>query len=307
MPPLLTELPYRIDSAVAVRGDRRPGRGRSFLDSGLHHPGQSRYDILAAQPYVRLVTRGTLTEIHADGIELSREDPFELLRRCLDFDRRVRRSRSRSAAAPSATSATISHAGSSAFPSHAQRRGAHSRDGDRHLRLGRRRRSSRAAHVARRAGARSRNRLEVGQPGAAFQRAAATNVRAGRSGSLRRSTPISRATHYAQAFDRIDALHRRRRLLSGQSRAALQRDSRGRPVARVPGAARDEPGAVRGLSQHAVCARALGVARALPASRRAGASKRSRSRARVRAPGTRGSMPSSRRRFARARRTAPRT
>jgi len=51
-----------------------------FLDSGLHHPGQSRYDILSAQPYMRLVTRGALTEINEERIELSREDPFDLLR-----------------------------------------------------------------------------------------------------------------------------------------------------------------------------------------------------------------------------------
>jgi para-aminobenzoate synthetase component 1 len=57
-----------------------------FLDSGQHHPGQSRFDILSAQPYVRLVTRGNLTEIDADGVELTREDPFSLLRRFVDAD-----------------------------------------------------------------------------------------------------------------------------------------------------------------------------------------------------------------------------
>jgi para-aminobenzoate synthetase component I len=86
MPPLLTELPYRNDSALLFEAiaDRT---WAVFLDSGLHHPGQSRYDILAAQPYLRLVTRGTLTEVNGDMIELSRDDPFELLRRALDFDR----------------------------------------------------------------------------------------------------------------------------------------------------------------------------------------------------------------------------
>src|SRR5581483_12447390 len=57
-----------------------------FLDSGLHHPGQSRYDILAARPYLRLVTRGNLTELNGDTIELSREDPFELVGRALAID-----------------------------------------------------------------------------------------------------------------------------------------------------------------------------------------------------------------------------
>ena len=79
-PPLRTELPYRPDSASLFEAIADLPWA-VFLDSGLHHPGQSRYDILAAQPYVRLVTRGNLTEIHADGIELTREDPFALVRR----------------------------------------------------------------------------------------------------------------------------------------------------------------------------------------------------------------------------------
>jgi para-aminobenzoate synthetase component 1 len=79
-PPLLTELPYHPDSAVLFEAIADLPWA-VFLDSGLHHPGQSRYDILAAQPYVRLVTRGNLTEIHADAVELSREDPFALVRR----------------------------------------------------------------------------------------------------------------------------------------------------------------------------------------------------------------------------------
>src|SRR5918993_1350644 len=85
MSPLLAELPYRPDSAsLFERIADLPWA--VFLDSGQHHPGQSRYDILSAQPYIRLVTRGNLTEIDADGVELTREDPFELLRRVLDAD-----------------------------------------------------------------------------------------------------------------------------------------------------------------------------------------------------------------------------
>ncbi|MFN7088074.1 MAG: aminodeoxychorismate synthase component I, partial [Burkholderiales bacterium] len=57
-----------------------------FLDSGRHHPAQSRYDILAAEPFVRLVTRGNLTEVHAEAVELSRDDPLALVRRHLDID-----------------------------------------------------------------------------------------------------------------------------------------------------------------------------------------------------------------------------
>lgn len=83
--PLLTELPYRADSAVLFEAvaDRS---WAVFLDSGLHHPGQARYDIIAAEPYVRLVTRGALTEVHAERPELSRADPFELLRKYVAMD-----------------------------------------------------------------------------------------------------------------------------------------------------------------------------------------------------------------------------
>ena len=88
-PPLLTELAYRPDSAVLF--DAIVDLPWAvFLDSGLHHPAQSRFDILAAQPYARLVARGGLTEIHTDGVELSREDPFALVRRFVNPDPAVR-------------------------------------------------------------------------------------------------------------------------------------------------------------------------------------------------------------------------
>ena len=85
--PLLTELPYHADSAALFEAIA-DSPWSVFLDSGLRHPGQSRFDILAAQPYVRLVTRGPLTEIYDQGIELSREDPLDLLRRRLAIDAR---------------------------------------------------------------------------------------------------------------------------------------------------------------------------------------------------------------------------
>ena len=83
--PLLTELPYQEDSARLFEAITDLPWA-VFLDSGRHYPGQSRYDILSAQPYVRLVTRGALTEIYSDGVELSREDPFLLLQRALAAD-----------------------------------------------------------------------------------------------------------------------------------------------------------------------------------------------------------------------------
>ncbi|MBI2295122.1 MAG: aminodeoxychorismate synthase component I, partial [Betaproteobacteria bacterium] len=87
--PLLTELPYHADSARLFEAVADLPWA-VFLDSGRHYPAQSRYDILSAQPHVRLVTRGPLTEIYADTVELSREDPFALLRRHLAADPSLR-------------------------------------------------------------------------------------------------------------------------------------------------------------------------------------------------------------------------
>jgi para-aminobenzoate synthetase component I len=84
--PLLTELPYLPDSTKLFE-TVADWPWAVFLDSGLHYPGQSRYDIIAAQPYLRLITRGHLTEIHAEHVTLSRDDPFALLQRYLAIDR----------------------------------------------------------------------------------------------------------------------------------------------------------------------------------------------------------------------------
>ena len=80
--PLLAELPYHEDSAVLFEAIA-DCPGSVFLDSGRHHLKQSRFDILAAEPYATLVTRGALTEVRADGISLARDDPFDLLRNAL--------------------------------------------------------------------------------------------------------------------------------------------------------------------------------------------------------------------------------
>ena len=82
---LRTELPYRADSA-ALFETVADLPWAVFLDSGGHHLTQSRYDIIAAAPHTTLVTRGKLTEIRSDAIELSRGDPLVLLRQHLDFD-----------------------------------------------------------------------------------------------------------------------------------------------------------------------------------------------------------------------------
>jgi para-aminobenzoate synthetase component 1 len=82
---LRTELPYHADSAALFEAVADLPWA-VFLDSGGHHLTQSRYDIIAAEPYAMLATRGKMTEIRSDAIELSREDPLLLLRQSLDFD-----------------------------------------------------------------------------------------------------------------------------------------------------------------------------------------------------------------------------
>jgi para-aminobenzoate synthetase component 1 len=83
---LLTEIPYRPDSSVLFEAiARRPWA--VFLDSGRPYTEAGRYDILAADPYFTLCTRGALTELTdhrgAGETRLSREDPFALVREAL--------------------------------------------------------------------------------------------------------------------------------------------------------------------------------------------------------------------------------
>ncbi|MFN2348274.1 MAG: aminodeoxychorismate synthase component I [Thioalkalivibrio sp.] len=55
-----------------------------LLDSARGNGGVGRYDILAADPYLTLVTRGPVTEVRGDqGVMLTPEDPFALLQRHL--------------------------------------------------------------------------------------------------------------------------------------------------------------------------------------------------------------------------------
>lgn len=83
MMPRCEELPYFEDSAAlfAPWADRR---WAVFLDSGFPHSRRGRYDIIAADPFRTLVTRGALTEIREGGaITLSPADPFALVRQTL--------------------------------------------------------------------------------------------------------------------------------------------------------------------------------------------------------------------------------
>jgi para-aminobenzoate synthetase component 1 len=77
---LLSEIPYRADSSIYFEhlADKA---WAVYLDSGRPLSKSGRYDILAADPYVTMSTRGALTEIRSgDDVHLSREDPFALLR-----------------------------------------------------------------------------------------------------------------------------------------------------------------------------------------------------------------------------------
>ncbi|QSA96739.1 aminodeoxychorismate synthase component I [Methylococcus sp. EFPC2] len=81
--PTITELPYFEDS-TALFMPWAERRWAAFLDSGFPFTRQGRYDILAAEPYITLVTRGPLTEIRQDdSIRLSPEDPFALIKQAL--------------------------------------------------------------------------------------------------------------------------------------------------------------------------------------------------------------------------------
>lgn len=82
-PYLIAELPYREDSTALFSGWAGEPWAM-FLDSGHPRSTHGRYDIITARPSVTLITRGNLTEIRTeDGIRLSPEDPFVLLKSIL--------------------------------------------------------------------------------------------------------------------------------------------------------------------------------------------------------------------------------
>lgn len=76
----LTELPYFRDSAglFAVLADEP---WSIFLDSGFPYRDLGRYDIIAARPYITLVTRGNETRVTERNTDfVSTDDPFELVK-----------------------------------------------------------------------------------------------------------------------------------------------------------------------------------------------------------------------------------
>jgi len=73
-------LPYRENSALLFE-TVADWPWAVFLDSGRHDPVQSRYDIIAADPWATVTTRGGMTEIRTrDSVRISPEDPLVLLR-----------------------------------------------------------------------------------------------------------------------------------------------------------------------------------------------------------------------------------
>jgi len=81
--PRIEALPYFEDSA-ALFAPWAERHWAVFLDSGFPHSRQGRYDIIAADPIITLVTRDKLTEIRAgENRRLSPEDPFVLVKQAL--------------------------------------------------------------------------------------------------------------------------------------------------------------------------------------------------------------------------------
>lgn len=80
---LLTELPYRPDSSQLF-APLASQPWAVFLDSGRPNTAAGRYDVLAADPYLTLSTRGAATCIESrTGQYDSTDDPFSLLRDAL--------------------------------------------------------------------------------------------------------------------------------------------------------------------------------------------------------------------------------
>ena len=65
--PLLTELPYRPDSAALFEAIADLPWA-VLLDSGLHHPGQSRYDILVTAVYWRTSEHVAVGDVRAQRV-----------------------------------------------------------------------------------------------------------------------------------------------------------------------------------------------------------------------------------------------
>lgn len=82
--PRVVSLPYREDVTVYFSAliDRYADQWPVWLDSGRPAFTQGRYDILAAAPYLRLLTRGKETEIidEAGSVRITQDDPLASLK-----------------------------------------------------------------------------------------------------------------------------------------------------------------------------------------------------------------------------------
>ncbi len=77
------EIPYSEDSSLAY-GHLAHLSGFIFLDSGYPNIKLGRFDILAAEPYLEITTRGKLTDCKQDGKHWqTSDDPFQVLQRYL--------------------------------------------------------------------------------------------------------------------------------------------------------------------------------------------------------------------------------
>ncbi len=77
---LKLEIPYQENSALIFNKIAHLPWA-IFLDSGQPKSEFGHYDVMVADPFIRLVTRGEETEVvDVNGIAVSQEDPFELLK-----------------------------------------------------------------------------------------------------------------------------------------------------------------------------------------------------------------------------------
>jgi para-aminobenzoate synthetase component 1 len=80
---LIAQLPYTADSAALFEAVA-DSPWSVFLDSGRHGSTPGRYDIIAADPWATVVTRGAWTEVRIDArVERHPDDPFAVLRAVL--------------------------------------------------------------------------------------------------------------------------------------------------------------------------------------------------------------------------------
>ncbi len=80
---LKLEIPYQENSALIFNKIAHLPWA-IFLDSGQPKSEFGHYDVMVADPFIRLVTRGEETEVvDVNGIAVSQEDPFELLKKVM--------------------------------------------------------------------------------------------------------------------------------------------------------------------------------------------------------------------------------